>query len=724
MTDLFTLKGFKKFFACLAILLLPILLCFCSAEEERITEIKHATVKNSDGKVKVEVTLSDEDLELHKGEKLFLISLESDSTSAGVEIVGKTRAKGKMTFTLKSDKMGDDFLSSALALASQSINETTGEESYTLITTPKYIENVSVTASTNIAPHTSNEIKGISGSDAITSNSVGASKTIIEVSITDLMLPAYKDGAINYIFNENSYYFDQAALELLDKQIREANLLSQRVYLRTVISVGDEESITKIISPGKVPTSTTGLAPENNSPDAMGYIRSFYSFIGERYSQKEMLVADYIIGSAVNNFKKNCYATSSEEFENAYFSWLSAAGNILYTKNKSITLYVSVDNRLRTEDNGALGAKVFLQKLCSRVNSSGNIPFNIAVSLGNGDDIGDILSGSNKDIALVNANSFSLLTELLSSEEMLYNGEQRGVIIDSLSLPASISEQNRASYYAYTYYKAAEAGIDAFFLTTDKNCGIYNESGDRRDLFYVVFMCGTNYYSQVYDYLGKISAADIPKLSDYIFSTVKLEEDISCEISESAKKNVRDFKHGLGSLLPIGSSFDAKLASKDNVTSLSISSNIASGSGAVVIKEISAKDIIESGYVGISMYCPNICDVELSLHCEGENGRNIYLGRAQVGSVEKTYYFNITDFTGEIKASDTITLTLSSLDCAEYSEDSLTITDISLYGNSGNGSSTIIAIIIVVVATLGLCGLLFVLTRNRSKKIKRSKTRS
>lgn len=724
MTDFFTFERLKKFFSCLVILLLPVLLCFCSAEEERVTEIKYATVKNSDGKVKVEVTLSDADLELYKNEKLFLISLESDSTSDGVEIVGKTRAKGKMTFTLKADKMWDSFLSSSLALASQSINETTGQESYTLITAPKYIENVSVTASTNLAPYTSNEIKGISGGDAITVNSVGAAKTIIEANITDLMLPTYNDGAINFIFNGNSYYFNRESLDLLDKQIREANLLSQRVYLRTVISADGEESITKIICPGNIPKNTAGLAPTSSSPDAMGYIRAFYSFIGERYSQKDMLVADYIIGSAVNKFEKNCYASDSEKFEDAYFSWLSAAGNILYTKNKGITLYVSVDNRLRTENNGALGAKVFLQKLCSRVNSSGNIPFNIAVSLGNGDDLGDILSGSNKDISLVNANSFSLLFELLSSEEMLYNGEERGVIIDSLTLPASISEQNRASHYAYTYYKAAEAGIDAFFLTTNEGCDIYNAAGDRRDFFYVVFMCGTNYYSQVYDYLGKITATDIPKLSDYIFSTVKLEEDISCEIAESAKKNVRDFKHGLDSLLPIGSSFDAKLSSKDDVTSLSISSNIASGSGAVVIKEISAKDIIESGYIGISMYCANVCDVELSLHCEGEKGRNIYLGRAQVGGVEKTYYFNITDFTDEIKASDTITFALSSLDCAEYSEDTLTITDISLYGNSGNGSSTVIAIVIVAVATLGICGLLFTLTRNRSKKIKRTKNRS
>ena len=723
MTELFNSTRVKKLFVCLAILVLPVLLCFCSGEEERVTEIKSATVKNTDGKVKVEVTLSDNDLKLYKKENLFLISLESDSLTEGVEIVGKMRVRSKKSFTLQVSEMSDNFLSSALALASQSVNNTTGEVSYSLITAPKYIENASALAKNNIAPLQSDEIKGISGVDAVTAGSVGAAKTLIEVSITDLMIPEYRDGAINYIFNGNSYYFDREAIELLDKQVREANLLSQRVYLRTVISVGDEESIAKLICFDTATKGTTGLAPASNSPEAMGYIRAFYSFIGERYSQSDMLVADYIIGSAVNKFEENCYTSSPEKFEDAYYAWLSAAGNILLSKNKNITMYVSVDNRLRTEDTDALGAKVFLQKLSARIKASSNIPFDIAISLGEGEDLGDILAGANKDIALVNANSLPLLSELLSSEELLYNGKERGVIIDSLALPASLSEHNRASHYAYTYYKTAEAGIDAFFFTANENGNLYNEEGDRRDFFHVVFMCGTNYYSQIYDYLGKIKNSELPKLSDYISSSVELESEIYCEISESAKKNVKGFKHGLSTLEPIGSSFDARLSSTDALTSLTVSSDLSSGSGSVVIKEISGNEIIESGYLGITMYCDDICDVELTLLCEGADGRTSYIGRARVGSVEKTYYFNITEFTDTIKSSDKITLSLSSLDSADYSEDSITITDISLYGSSGNGTSTVIVIVAVVAATLGICGLLFVLMRSRSKKIKRNASR-
>ena len=721
MIDFFTSKKIKRLILLVAILLLPILLCFCSSDEDRVTEIKFAEVKNESGKVKVEITLSNEDIEALKNEKLFLASLESDSLSEGVEIIGKTKAKKKIVFTLKAENMDDDFLSSALALVSQSTNQNTGEVSYTLITAPEYIANVSAIASQNLAPLKVGDIKGLSGSDALTAASVGATRTIIEVNIADLMIPNYADGAINYVFNGNSYYFDGEAVALLDKQVREANLLLQRVYLRTVITASDEESNTGLICSGSAPNSATGLAPASDSPEAMRYLRAFYSFIGERYSQNDMSVTDYIIGSSVNRFEKNCYAASSEKFEDAYFTWLSVAGNILLSKNKNINLYVSVDNRLRTEDSGALGAKVFLQKLSSRITASGNIPFNIAISLGEGDDLGDILSGNNKDLSLVNANSFPLLFELTASEEMLYNGKERGVIIDALSLPTSLSEQNRACYYAYTYYKAAEAGIDALFLTANKNGTIYSEAGARHDLFNAVVLCGTSNYSELNKYLGKISNSSLPNLSNYIFSTIKLEDEVSCEISSSANRNKKDFKHGLSELMPIGSSFDAMLSSKDNSTSLTVSSDIMSGAGAVVITEITGKEIIESGYIGISMYCDNVCDVELAVYNGREKARAIYIGQARVGSIEKTYYFKITEFTDEIKASDKITIALISPSAAEYSEDSLTITDISLYGNSGNGITTLIAIIVVVALALGACILLFILAKKRKTQLKPAK---
>ena len=719
MTDFQKSNKIGRLLICLVVLLLPILLCFCASGEESVTEIKSAIIKNDRNKVKIEVTLSDEDFSEQKGSELCLVSLDSSSQTDGVAVVAKAKAKKKMSFTLKLDKLDEDFLSSALALATRTVDELTGKESFALITAPKYVENTAIVATKNNAPIQSGEIKGFSGIDALDASAVGASNLLIEVNINEFMLPSYKTGAINYVFDGNSYYFDGEKLEALDKQIREANLLSQRVYLRTVIAKTEDEGIFDKLSFGGAPKSAEGLIINHSSPEALTHLRAFYTFFGARYNNNDMLVTDYIIGKEVNRYAKNCYAPSAEDFEQSYFVWLCTAGNVLLEQNRNVKIYVSVDNRLRTDDSDAIGAKVFLQKLSTNVKSSGGIPFDIAISLGNGKDIGDILAGANKDISLVNANSFALVSELLSSEEMLIDGKERGVIIDSLHLPVTMTEQNRATYYAYTYYKAAEAGFDAFFFTADENGGIMNAEGERRDLFYVAYMCGSSYYQQVYDYLGRLQGGSIPKLIDYVFTSADLEDEIPDKISNAATRNKRAFPADISAFEPIGSTYDTRLSSEGGKTTLTLSSDISLGSGGAVIGNISAKGIIEAGYIGIDMYCADVCDIELIITAEGKEGRVSYIGKARVGSVEKTYYFNITELTDHLKPADTLTLSLIVPEDAEYTTDALTVTDIALYGNSGNGSSTVITVILVALGTLAICGLLFLLTKRRSNRLRR-----
>ena len=358
---------------------------------------------------------------------------------------------------------------------------------------------------------------------------------------------------------------------------------------------------------------------------------------------------------------------------------------------------------------------------------SGQYPFAVALSLGKGDDLGDIMSGKNSELSLVNANSFGSFFELLSSEEMLYRGKSRDAIIDSLALSNEISESNRAAYYSYTYYKARESGFDAFFYTAkEENCGILNSNGERRDFFYSLFMSGSNFYTQIYDYLGKIKNADIPKLSEYISTNAICEQEIPCEISDSTKRNKKTFSADITDMKAIGGAFDARAEIKKsadgiNKTHLTVASSLEDGTAALLLCNVSGADIIESGYIGIDMYTPLASDVELVISCDGKDSRVLYIGEAKVGSVEKTYYFNISDLTDNIKESDELTLSLRIPGYAESRESSLTVSDIALYGTSGNGSSTVVAVIIVIVSTLAVCGLLFLLTQRRKRHINRDK---
>lgn len=726
----------KKFFNALKIKYISLLLvaitamllfCACSPDGERASEITSAVIKNNRNTVRVEITLSEEDLEKYKDDKLYLLSLDSNNLIDGVNIVGESKAKSQMTFRIKLDDQSQSFLSSPLVLAKKSPEDKSTMPSYTTITELEYINNPSVLATKNFAAAENGEIKGLEGSDLLDCSAIGAQKTLIEIDINTLMCVGYKDGNINYLYDGESYYFDGDKVAELDKQIRTATDLGLRVYLRTVILPPREESapITDLYSttPSK---NTKGCVINASNPSAMGYLRAFYSFLAERYNKKEMLAIDIIIGEKVNDYNEYCAAVSDTEFVSSYTAWARVANSIFKSNNRNSRVYISVDSNMRVDGTDALGMKVFLAQLAQDARLSGDYDYAIALSLGKGEDLGDILSGKNNDLALINANSFEGFTGLISSEEMLFDGKPRDIIIDALELPTDISEQNRAAYYSYTYYKAREAGFDAFIYSANgENTNIFNADGKQRDLFYSMLICGTQHYNQLYNYLGKIQNSTIPKLSDYVTTSLYTEEDIPCEISSAALRNRRELSLSVCDMIAVGSAFDAQSQKKFSAdgyerTHVMMSSELSDGTAALLLCNISGKEIIESSHIGIAMYCPVASDVELVLSRSGGDGGVVYIGEAEVGSVEKTYFFNITPFTKDIDASDEFTLSIRIPTYAEDRESTLVLSDIALYGSSGSGSSTLITVIIVALSTLAICGLLFLLTRRRARNMSRN----
>ena len=717
MTDSKVFGRIKKLTIALFVVILPVLLCFCGADEERVTNIEHATIKNDKNSVKIEITLSDADLEKYANEKLALISLSSLDTSNGVTVLARSKAKSQLTFTLKLDEQSDSFLSSPLALAATEKHAVTGKESFTLITELEFIANTSMLAEENHKPIQSCEIKGIESDDITLASALGATNVLFEVRINDFLLLEHEDGAINYIFDGNSYYFSGEEVNALDKKIKEATEQGQRVYLRTVISALGRENCIDVLYFGAAARRTEGFAVNAGNSTAMSALRAFYDFIGQRYNSRDMLVADYIVGRAVNNYGINCHAPSVEEFEDSYFLWLSTAASILRSYNRNIQLYVSVDGNLRAESGDAVGSKAFLTSLSAQTKKSGGLDFAIALSLSDGEDVGEILAGSNKDVSFVNANSFSLLADMLSTPDLLYRGESRAAIIDSLSLPKSITEQNRAAYYTYTYYKAREAGFGAFFYTENRLGGdLIDENGNRGDLYKAISLCGSDGYEELGAYLGKVYATDMPDPKNFSTTSLVTEEDAPCDVSQSVAKNKKSLGIELWELSPIGSALDARSTSGQGSSSLILTTSLEDGSAGLIIKSLSGKDILSSGYVGIAMQSPYISDVELIISANGDKGRELYVGSARIGSEPKTYYFNLSGFSDKLHDSDKIVLLLRLPDDVENRDATLIVNDIALYGSSGNNVQTIKASIAVALTTLAICALLFLLTQKRRKK--------
>ena len=104
-----------KYFFFVFIVAAIFLLTSCSTDGERVSEISSATIQNDRNTLKVEITLSDEDLEKYKGERLYLVYLDSNALNDGVYIVGESRAKSDMTFRLKISDQKQSLLRSGRA---------------------------------------------------------------------------------------------------------------------------------------------------------------------------------------------------------------------------------------------------------------------------------------------------------------------------------------------------------------------------------------------------------------------------------------------------------------------------------------------------------------------------------------------------------------------------------------------------------------------------------
>ena len=717
-------RTYKKLSLALALLLLcTALLSACGGEVE--TNLLSATLSNNGEKITVKATLDSETLEKYAGETLYLLAVPSAYTDTVKDctVIDESKVKKQLYFHFPSEnEAGESLVGSAFVLATAS-----PDKKYTAVTDPIYIENPeTVAVSLKKAPDSSS-LKGLASTDPYEASILGAEHILFEVEINGLLLPSYREGALHYVYNGISYYFDGDRIAMLDKQVREASALDLRIYLRTVLRWGEEDDrITALYCP-QAQSNKAGYLPNMENAEAAGYIGAFYSFLGSRYSSgKNGLALDYLIGSAVNNLASNCNAGnySADRALANYLSWTRAAYNTLASYNKNTYVYLSVSNRWNSDDTAHTGNKVFLTSFADLATQSGNFPYRIALDLGNGDDLSSVLSGNGRDFTNIGINNLNDLCDLLSEEAMRYEEKPRTLIIDSLALDHSVSEANRAAYYSYAYYKAAEAGIDALLYSADReDCGLLNASGEKKDFYYAYLMCGSNVTDQLRAYTDKIPSGNLPDFKQYSSRTLTYEQETVTEVGRAVLTNKKPFPVSFLNFSEASSCLVAELGkpTEDGNSTLTMKAAPSSAYAAVSAHEISAADLIEAGYVGVTLSSARSENVTLLLSQAGahEEARASYVGEAVTSPTKTTYYFNIAPFTDSIKSSDTLTLSICIAPRETLSENAapseLCIHELALYGSSGNGFGTVLTVLIVMASALAICGLLFVLTQRRNK---------
>ena len=718
----------------LTLLLSILALGGCAAQKE-ITENTILSAEINDRKTKVvfKAALTDEYVGEHSGESVYLLATESAYTGKlkDATVIAQAKVKGKLTIKVSFDK--DAMLSSAFVLA-RLVSGEGKTATYEPITRAAYITNPEI-LSTNSIKANSGSYKGFATDSAGEAGLLGATSVLFEADISELLLPEYQDGAINYCYGGRSYYFDGEAVSELDKKISEASLVSMRVYLRTVLKYPernasgnyDKEPMTALYCSGAI-GGKQGYLP-NLLGGESEYIAALYSFLASRYNGQDKqhgLVLDYIIGYGANNYKTNCNVgvLSEEEAIAGYYSWAQVASNILRSENENAQVYISVDNGLQSATSSSdIGIAAFLPRFADVCSTSPSWNFSIALSLGNADDLAQLISGSTDAYSSVGPNNLSSLFEILSQEELLCGSEPRDAIIDYLSLPNNVSESNRAAYYTYAYYKAAEAGFDAFIYTANSSNGeLYGSAQDRSSLCYAALMSGSNIASQLSEYTDKIAGASTPSFKEYESFKLTLEQNVKTELSTTVLKSKKQFSLPAESFKAMGGAYDANIslatgASGETCGSITVSADVNAIHAAIASPDVSAKALIEAGYIGITMSSTQNAHVALIISKSGDKS-TVYIGEADISASPTTYYFNIMPFTKSIRSSDEIEISLCIYPDGQTEDLKVTVSEMNLYGASGRGGDSVVVIVVVCIAIAALLALLILLSTQRKRKLK------
>lgn len=675
-------------------------------EEDAVTEILSAEIK--DGTVIVKATLDESYSKNHSDEKLYLLalsSMDSEKSLDGAEVVAESKVTGKMTFKFSlSDENGASRVASAFVLAEKRT------DGYSAITSFAYISNPEAVAD---GPKDANSVSGIKGyfsEDIYGSKLLGADNILIEAEMNKLILDDFERDAVRFNFDGVSYYYDKDEVEKLDKLIDDADSAKMRIFIRTVLRTGEDDSLSFLRFNGA--KSAVGYLPDLSDERTVRYVKAFYAFLASRYP-----VSDFIIGERVNDFGRFCNAgnLTSDEFELMYSFWARISYQMLRSVNSSATVCIPVDNSWRMDASATkLGVKVFLSRFADKAKEEGDYGYAISLSLCDGDDLDALMSGQGQDYSKIGVTNLSDLTKFLEGTDMRYKSDRRDIIIDSLSLSTDIDEKDRASYYTYAYYAACESGFDAFFYSSS----VYTEANKRSDLYYAMLMCGSSLNSQLSDYTDSIPEVRIPDFDSYTSNNLTYAQSASLNISDKLLNSKNSVPVSLDDFYAGGGVYNiqGKLNETGDGSYLSwvMGADASKKTCAASAVDITAEDIVKSGYIGLSMSADKHVSVSLMLTA----GNHTYIGETSVSSGEKTYYFDISEFAKEVKSSEKLTLSVCILPCEEDNV-SLEIREISLYGSSGVDTQTIIIIVVVAVILLAMLALIVLLVVKRKKNAAR-----
>lgn len=484
-----------------------LLLCFCvlvplalslfscstaPAVENRVTQ-----VILEDGEILVKAALTEGFLDSYTEKKVYLFELPSyysgDADLSELDPVAETKPRAAIRFLLDAMDGVRSRLFSSYLVASYD----PATERYIPLTAPMSLSNPEAMAAyTSPAVVGESSIKGLISrypSDAIR---LGATHTVVDVPMEELILSGWQKGAVSYLYNGVTRYLNAEALDKLDESVEVYTAAGVKVYLR--FRLGSPEGEDVPIGLYLSPAHTAEDNAVNMTTDfSSSIVEGFFDFIANRYAAPtdgSDPVEAFILGYRVNNATDYNYAgdLNLAAYVTNYEKLTRVAHTAIKSHNPDGRVYVSLDDRRTVTDGKGWDVPTFLAAFRDETAMRGGYGWHVACEL-YADTPSVWEENYTADAGYYTVRNLNTLTDLLDGEKYRDPaGSPRRLLISGFSIPAALkggvssaeNDNRQAASYAYAYLTCVQNGrVEALIYSEHTDAYADTQAGDLRGLW-------------------------------------------------------------------------------------------------------------------------------------------------------------------------------------------------------------------------------------------------
>ena len=457
-----------------------------SAASAETSEITSITLNKKGTDITINVSLEKNYAKEHKNETLYVFELspwQSTSELSTLEPVAKAKASETMKITLPYINGNANRLYSKFLVAEQS-----ADGSYVIVTSAKYIENLTKLAENTEAYPASKSKKGLQAQMIPDLQLLGVRHALVTVAINEYIVGENIDGTASFVYNGQTYYINRAKLDNLDYKIKSLTDSGMNVYMNFVLSKPDENasSVVKSFYYDGISDTARSFALNTRNETAMKNFQAFMDYMASRYTRADHaygFVPNFIIGFEINSGRNwhNAGASSLQSSVYAYHTAFRVAYTAMSSHYSEGRVFISLGNNFNSASATPGGevdpsvdwsSKEYLDFFASVVRNSGDIPWGLSIDPYPSDKsltefwLDDYATTSDTT-PFITMKNIDVLTKYMHSDSMTYNGAVRDIIIGEFGVsgdPSSNDSQSmQAAAFALAYYTAAQnEDIDAF----------------------------------------------------------------------------------------------------------------------------------------------------------------------------------------------------------------------------------------------------------------------